>query len=277
MAKRRMFSLDVVNTDRFLDMSTSARLLYFDLGMRADDEGFVGSPNMIIRSTGSSRESMDELIKQGYVIPFQSGVIVMPHWKMNNYLQSDRITPTIYINEKEQLSIGENKVYSRENDPMDTTCIQDVSNLCIQNVSKMDTQYSIDKNSIDKKYIVGKPNVTDSKKKKTNKSPFEKLEQEQQDELKRIIEHLNNRIGTKYSAQTKDTVTKYTKLKSLGYTEEDFKTVIEKKAKEWIGTEYAKYLRPQTLFQESKFDGYLNQPEANKQQKNPYSGFEVIN
>ncbi len=125
--------------------------------------------------------------------------------------------------------------------------------------------------------MVGKPNVTDSKKKKTNKSPFEKLEQEQQDELKRIIEHLNNRIGTKYSAQTKDTVTKYTKLKSLGYTEEDFKTVIEKKAKEWIGTEYAKYLRPQTLFQESKFDGYLNQPEANKQQKNPYSGFEVIN
>ena len=77
MAKKRMFSLDVVNTDRFLDMSISARLLYFDLGMRADDEGFVGSPNMIIRSTGNTHESMSELIEQGYVIPFQSGVIVI--------------------------------------------------------------------------------------------------------------------------------------------------------------------------------------------------------
>ena len=101
MAKKRMFNLDAVNTDRFLDMSIPARLLYFDLGMRADDEGFVASPNMIIRSTGNSKESLDELIRKGYVIPFKSGVIVITHWKMNNYLQKDRFTPTIYTEEKE--------------------------------------------------------------------------------------------------------------------------------------------------------------------------------
>lgn len=271
MAKKRMFSLDVVNTDRFLDMSISARLLYFDLGMRADDEGFVGSPNMIIRSTGNTHESMSELIEQGYVIPFQSGVIVIPHWKMNNYLQNDRIAPTIYTDEKGQLSIGENKIYSKEENSMDTECIQNVSN--------MYTQYSIDKNSIDKNIYCRESRQNRKKKGSKHKNLFEKLPQDQQEELTRIINHLNESIGSNYRPNTKDTVIKFKNLKELDYKEEDFFKVIDNKVKDWANSEQSKYLRPETLFRESHFESYLNERghfKKENQKINLYADFESI-
>ena len=270
MAKKRMFNLDAVNTDRFLDMSIPARLLYFDLGMRADDEGFVASPNMIIRSTGNSKESLDELIRKGYVIPFKSGVIVITHWKMNNYLQKDRFTPTIYTEEKEQLSIDENKVYSMRKNAMYTKCIQ--------NVSKMDTQYSIDKNSKD---IYSRDESRQNRKKKSSKHKnlFEKLPQDQQEELTRIINHLNESTGSNYRPNTKDTVIKFKNLKELDYKEEDFFKVIDNKVKDWTNSEQSKYLRPETLFRESHFESYLNERghfKKENQKINLYADFESI-
>lgn len=270
MAKKRMFNLDAVNTDRFLDMSIPARLLYFDLGMRADDEGFVASPNMIIRSTGNSKESLDELIEKGYVIPFKSGVIVITHWKMNNYLQKDRFTPTIYTEEKEQLSIDENKVYSMKKNVMDTTCIQDVS--------KMYTQYSIDKNSKDIYSRETRPKI--KKKGSKHKNLFGKLPQDQQEELTRIINHLNESIGSNYRPNTKDTVIKFKNLKELDYKEEDFFKVIDNKVKDWANSEQSKYLRPETLFRESHFESYLNERghfKKENQKINLYADFESIN
>lgn len=110
MAKRRMFSTNIIDEDRFLDMPAPTRLLYYDLGMRADDDGFI-SPKKVMRLTGSSDDDLKVLIGKGYIIPFQSGVIVIKDWKMNNYIQKDRYTETIYKLESSQLSQDANGSY----------------------------------------------------------------------------------------------------------------------------------------------------------------------
>ena len=97
-----MFSADIVNQDNFLDMPIDSQLLYFHLGMLADDEGFV-SPKRIMRMIGASEDSLKLLLAKGFVIPFESGVIVIKHWKQNNYIQKDRFTPSIFHKECELL------------------------------------------------------------------------------------------------------------------------------------------------------------------------------
>ena len=123
MAKRRMFSLDVIDTDSFLDLPASSQSLYFHLGMRADDDGFVSSPKRITAMVGAAGDDLKLLIAKGFVIPFESGVCVIRDWRVNNYIQRDRYTPSIYTEEKQRLSIAENGRYSH----VDTQCIQDVS------------------------------------------------------------------------------------------------------------------------------------------------------
>ena len=132
MAQKRMFSLSVVDTDNFLEMPISSRLLYYELGMRADDDGFVDNWKKIMTFTGLKEDDMKVLIAKKFILPFESGVIVIRHWRMNNYLQKDRIKPTIYQEELKQLSLDNNNVYT-----LDTDCI-----------------HSIDKNSIDKNSLV---------------------------------------------------------------------------------------------------------------------------
>jgi len=102
MAKRRMFSLDVIDTDVFLDMPAGAQNLYFHLGMRADDDGFISSPRRITSLVGSSPDDLRLLIAKGYIIPFDSGICVIRDWKVNNFLRSDRYTPTLHVGEKQQ-------------------------------------------------------------------------------------------------------------------------------------------------------------------------------
>ena len=128
MARRRMFSLEIVDTDAFLDMPSSAQSLYFHLGMRADDEGFVSSPRKITSIAGCSPDDLKILASKGFVIPFDSGVCVITDWKRNNYLQKDRFTPTYYFSEKAQLVVDDNGTYTISGDlsNMYTECIQDV-------------------------------------------------------------------------------------------------------------------------------------------------------
>lgn len=114
MAQRRMFALKVVDTDEFLDMSHEAQLLYFHLCMRADDDGFVSSPNRIMRMIDSSEEDFKELIKNGLIISFESGVCVVRDWKISNYIQKDRYTPTRYLDEMAQLIVEKNGSYSKK-------------------------------------------------------------------------------------------------------------------------------------------------------------------
>lgn len=145
MARKRMFSLLVVDTDEFLDMPSSTQSLYYHLGMRADDDGFVSSPKKIVKLVNCSNDDLKLLIAKGFIIPFDSGIIAIRHWKLNNDFKKDRYTPTIYLNEKSTLKVNKNKVYSIDGNNLDTKWIQ--------NGNKLDTQYSIDKYSIDKNSI----------------------------------------------------------------------------------------------------------------------------
>ena len=112
MAERRMFAKTIVLSDAFLDMPLSARCLYFTLGMFADDDGFVNSPKGIMRQAGCSEDDMKVLLAKKFLLAFESGVIVIKHWRINNYLRNDRYVPTKYINEKAMLSEDENNAYT---------------------------------------------------------------------------------------------------------------------------------------------------------------------
>lgn len=96
MANKRMFSVDVVETDAFLDLPPKTQALYFHLGMRADDDGFVSSPRTIVRTIGCTTGDLKQLEAAGYVISFSSGVLVVTDWKVNNTLKSDRYRKTMF-------------------------------------------------------------------------------------------------------------------------------------------------------------------------------------
>jgi len=113
MANRRMFSLEIVDTDAFLDMPASTRLLYYDLGMRADDDGFLQNAQKIARYTGAGADDLRLLAAKGYIIPFETGIVVIRHWHANNQIRKDRYKPTICSQEKAVLTISNNGAYER--------------------------------------------------------------------------------------------------------------------------------------------------------------------
>ena len=153
MAERRMISKKIIDTDAFLDMPLSTQALYFHFIQNADDDGFVGSPNSIVRKIGANKNDYDLLIAKRFIITFETGICVIKHWRIHNYIQNDRYVPTTYLKEKATLSIEENKAYTEK----------DLE--CIQNVSEMDTQVSIGKNSIDKDRVsIESNNNTNNKK-----------------------------------------------------------------------------------------------------------------
>lgn len=110
MANRRMFSIDVVGTDKFLDLPISAQCLYFHLGMRADDDGFISSPKQIVKMLACTQGDMKVLAESGYIIPFENGLIVIKHWRQNNYLRRDRYTKSSHVEELGALTL-KNGVY----------------------------------------------------------------------------------------------------------------------------------------------------------------------
>lgn len=149
MAQRRMFSKSITESDAFIDMPLTTQALYFHLGMVADDEGFVGNPKNIMRMIGANRNDLDLLLAKNFILGFDTGIVVIKHWKINNYIQNDRLEPTNYDGERSLLLLQENNAYSLttgEKLPL----IERKKKPCIQNVSKTYTQDSIGKNSIDK-------------------------------------------------------------------------------------------------------------------------------
>ena len=127
MAERRMFAKKITESDAFLDMPSSTQMLYFHLSMNADDDGFVNNPKKIQRMCGASDDDFKLLVAKSFVILFESGIIVIKHWKMHNYIQSDRYRPTDYVDEKSMLGVKRNKAYTLDENKMYTKCIQDVS------------------------------------------------------------------------------------------------------------------------------------------------------
>ena len=145
MAERRMFTKRITESDAFLDMPSSTQMLYFHFSMNADDDGFVNNPKKIQKMCGASDDDFKLLIAKSFIILFDSGIIVIKHWKMHNYIQADRYRPTDYVEEKSMLGIKSNKAYTLDVSKMDTECIQN-GYIGKDSIGKV----SIDKNSIDK-------------------------------------------------------------------------------------------------------------------------------
>ena len=171
MAQKRMFSLSVVDTDQFLEMPLSSRLLYYELGMRADDDGFVSNWKKILAFTGLKEDDLKVLIAKQFIIPFESGVIVIRHWRLNNYLQKDRTKPTIYLDELKKLEVDDNNVYN-----LYTNCIHSID------------KNRLDKNSIDKNIYGEFKNV------KLTDEEYEKLKEA---DLLPYIERLSSYMESK--------------------------------------------------------------------------------
>lgn len=133
MAQKRMFSNLVISNDDFLEMPDSSQNLYFHLSMQADDDGFVDNWKSIMRMTGKKEDDLKILIAKSFIIPFESGILVIRHWKINNYLRNDRYKETIYKEEKKQLVEDKSGVYS------------------------LDTEYGIQ--TVSNRYTISKPEV----------------------------------------------------------------------------------------------------------------------
>lgn len=222
MAERRMFAKTIIDSDAFLEMPLSTQALYFHLSMRADDEGFINNPRKIQRTIGCADDDLKLLIHKNFIIPFESGIVVIKHWFMHNYIRKDRLQETVYQDEKAELMLKENESYTVRQ----TECGH-LSGTCQSNVS-------IGKDSI------GKDSIGN---------------------IKDIVDFLNQKAGTNYKYTSANTAKHINARLADGYTLEQFQIVIEKKAVEWKDTDMGKYLCPDTLFG-SKFEKYLNQPDA---------------
>lgn len=149
MARKRMFDLEVVDTDLFLEMPQSTQNLYFHLGMRADDDGFVSNPKKIIRTIGANEDDLKILFSKQFIIPFESGIVVIRHWKLNNYLRKDRHTDTIYKEEMKQLIEDENGIYNLNKNIGIPSGNQTETTGLHSKEKKSIEEYSIEKSSID--------------------------------------------------------------------------------------------------------------------------------
>ena len=131
MAERRMFAKTIIDSDAFLDMPLSTQALYFHLSMRADDDGFINNAKKIQRMIGASDDDLKVLLMKRFLLPFESGVVVIKHWKIHNYIRNDRYKPTIYTEERAALDVKANGAYT-ERQP-----------LGIPDGYQMDTQYRL--------------------------------------------------------------------------------------------------------------------------------------
>lgn len=113
MAERRMFARSIIDSDAFLDLPPWAQLLYFHMGMRADDDGFLDKPRSILRLTGCKPRDLQALLDAGFLLEFDSGVMVIRHWRTHNYIRCDRYKPTAYTEEKKSLGIEKSGAYVR--------------------------------------------------------------------------------------------------------------------------------------------------------------------
>lgn len=160
MAERRMFAKSIVLSDAFLDMPATARCLYFTLGMFADDDGFVNSPKSIMRQCGASMDDMNVLLAKKFVYSFDGGVVVIKHWRINNFLRADRHHDTTYTDELKLLEIDENGAYKLVGIPSDnqvtTKCQPSADNIGLPSIGKV----SIGKDSIGKVRVGNTPTIT---------------------------------------------------------------------------------------------------------------------
>lgn len=159
-----MFAKTIIDSDAFLDMPLSSQALYFHLNMRADDDGFVNNPKRILRTIGANQNDYDLILAKRFIIEFESGVVVIKHWRMHNYIRIDRYKPTVYQDEKEQLATKENKSYT----------------LGIPNDNHRLTQDRLGKDSIGNIYIYDEKDLDTPKKYLSIKKQIEEFTQDKE-------------------------------------------------------------------------------------------------
>jgi uncharacterized phage protein (TIGR02220 family) len=249
MAEKRMFAKTIIDSDAFLDMSISAQALYFHLCMRADDEGFVNAPKKIMRMVGCNDDDLKVLVVKSFIIPFESGVIVIKHWKMHNYLRADRIKPTVYETEKQTLFTKSNKAYTQRNP------YENGEQMALGSQFE-DVDFEVQEVESDEVVTID-GQLTDKCPHRLDKISIDIY-------CRDVIDYLNERLGTKYRPDTGQTVKDIKREVKAGYTVDDFKRVIDYKIAMWKGTENEQYLRPSTLFRQKNFSTYLEDSHNQK-------------
>lgn len=275
MANRRMFSKKITDTDKFLDMPASAQNLYFHLNMHADDDGFLGNAKTVKRMVGASDDDLKLLVTKQFLIPFDDGVVVIKDWRIHNYIRSDRYRSTIYTDHKNSLQINENQQYELISEHPKEVGMTDGIPSGNQDGYQMDTQVRLGKDRLGKVRL-GKGRLDSTRQDKTQESQPEA--EHISLEVVKVIDYLNQKAGTKYRATTAATKRLVGARIKEGFTVDDCKKVIDNKVADWLTDEKMKnYLRPNTLFQASKFESYLNetpkkswQQQEDERYKNPF-------
>ena len=248
-----MFDKVVTTSDDFLELSAEAQCLYFHMGMLADDDGLAKNYRSYMKLIGVTDEDLKSLIDKYFIYKFDSDVIAIKHWKINNTVRSDRYRPTIFQNEFSRLDIAENNEYII----LDTNGIPDGN--------QVDTKNSIDKNSKDK---LSKEKDSLEKKREENNS----TEEERKDivilsandvVVKDVINYLNRKINSSYNWENNDIKKLINRWIEKEYKILDFQIVIDKKFDEWKDTKMVVHLNPYTLFGD-KFENYYNQSVKKK-------------
>lgn len=149
MARKRMFDSEIISQDTFIDLPMEAKALYFLLGMEADDEGFVNYKK-VLRLYGGMEDSIKILAMKGFVIPFKSGVVVITDWNINNYLDKNRVTKTIYQNEKKLINFNQStKKYEMLLDPLNSSVKHSLNNCLTRIEENRVEENSIEEISVD--------------------------------------------------------------------------------------------------------------------------------
>ena len=215
MAQKRMFDKTITNGDDFLDMPDSSQNLYFHLSMNADDDGFINNWKSIMRMTGHKEDDLKVLIAKQFIIPFDSGVIVIRHWRINNYLRNDRYVETKFKDEKNQLTLDDNLVYQLYTNGI----------------------HSIDKNRIEKKYI---------KEKKDTYGTYKRIKLTE-DEYQRLVEDYGEETITKQI----ELLDEYIESNNNKNKYTNFNLVLRKSLREkWFDKKETKYEETQRKIEE---------------------------
>lgn len=253
MAQKRMFDRNITTNDDFLELSAQAQCIYFYIGIVADDDGLTKNYKSYMKLIGATDKDLQSLIDKSFIYKFDSGVIAIRHWKINNTIRNDRYRPTMFQNEFSKIAIADNNEYIL----LETNGIPDGN--------QMDTQNSIDKNSKDKISI--DENSLEKKSKEKN-NIVEKREDitilsGNDIVVKDVIDYLNNKINSSYNWENKKIKELVNNWIEKGYKKLDFQIVVDKKFDEWKDTKMVVHLNPYTLFGD-KFENYYNQPVKKK-------------
>ena len=244
MAQRRMFSRTITESDAFTDMPLSTQALYFHLGLNADDDGFVNSPKHVQRGIGAADDDMAVLIAKRFLIPFDSGVVVIRHWKTNNYIRHDRYKPTECIEEAALLSDSGSGVYV-----LDGSAPMHLAGMPAGALPGTEAGIPTAAPTVNPgKDRLGKDRI------ETNP-----LSGKAASIAAEAVDYLNRRTGRSFKATSRATVRHVRARVAEGYGIEDFKRVIDIKTAQWESDpNMSRYLRPETLFG-PKFESYLNE------------------